>query len=147
MCCEAAGAVQHGMIHVSCEQHAVCAYGCRGWQCLALLDFTPHARSRQTTSCSFLQVARVGLYDRNRALKAVRRKAVQALTQKSPEELTEEEIIIAQRAKEIREAAAAKSIQRTKEELAQEAMGVPRSYARAEALPEGLWEELKMKYR
>lgn len=26
-------------------------------------------------------------------------------------------------------------------------MGVARSYARAEALPEGMWEELKNKYR
>lgn len=116
---------------------------------LSIAGLHAHVRSRQN-QFSFvfvLQVARVGLYDRNRALKAVRRKAVQALTKKSPEELTEEEIIIAQRAKEIREAAAAKSIQRTKEELAQEAMGVPRSYARAEALPEGMWEDLKFKYR
>lgn len=87
------------------------------------------------------------MYDRNRALKAVRRKAVQALEKKDPSELTEEEAIIAARAKEIREAAASKSIQKTKEVLAEEAKGVPRSYARAEALPEGMWEELQEKYR
>lgn len=39
------------------------------------------------------------------------------------------------------------SIQPTKEQLAEEAKGVGRSYARAQALPEGLWEELKDKYR
>lgn len=94
-----------------------------------------------------LQVARVGLYDRNRAMKAIRRKAVNKLKSADDDELTEEEKIIAQRAIEIREAAAAKSIQRSKEELAEEAKGVGRSYARAETLPEGLWEELKEKYR
>jgi hypothetical protein len=94
-----------------------------------------------------MQVARVGLYDRNRAMKAVRRKAVQALKKKPEEELTEEEKVIAARAKEIRDAAAARSIQPSKEQLAEEAKGVGRSYERAQALPEGLWEELKDKYR
>lgn len=89
----------------------------------------------------------MGLYDRNRALKAVRRKAVQTLNTKNPEELTEEERVIALRAQQIRQAAAAKSIQPSKEALAEEARGVPRSYERAQALPEGLWEELKKKYR
>lgn len=151
----------------------------------------------------------MGLYDRNHAMKAVRRKVVQAVQKKPEEELTEEERIIAARAKEIRNAAAALrwvccwacvvqpklrgagegrkdalcggrlvceatsqvhlhspqnpnhlqqanlcplctaalSIQPTKEQLAEEAKGVGRSYARAQALPEGLWEELKDKYR
>lgn len=49
----------------------------------------------------------MGLYDRNRAMKAVRRKVVQAVQKKPEEELTEEERVIAARAKEIRDAAAA----------------------------------------
>jgi putative NADH-flavin reductase len=94
-----------------------------------------------------LQVARVGLYDRNRALKAIRRKVVKKLDITDEDELTEQDKIIAQRAVGIREAAAAKSIQKPKEQLAEEAKGVPRSYKRAQALPEGLWDELVKKYR
>jgi hypothetical protein len=96
---------------------------------------------------SLLQVARVGLYDRNRALKAIRRKVTQKVDLADEEELTEQDKIIAQRAIQIREAAAAKSIQTPKEQLAQEAKGVPRSFDRAKALPEGLWDELINKYR
>jgi hypothetical protein len=93
------------------------------------------------------QIAAVGLYDRNRSMKVVRRKALEKIKKKPEEELTEEEKLIAIRAKEIRDTAAALSIQKTKQELAKEAMGVPRSFAKAEALPEGMWEELKAKYR
>jgi hypothetical protein len=53
---------------------------------------------------------------------------------------------IADRAAQQVAAAAARSIQPSKEELAAAAAGVKRSYARAEGLPEGLWQQLKDKY-
>lgn len=86
------------------------------------------------------KIARIGIYDRNKSLKAVRRKAL-----KSPEALPtakdEEEAarIAANAARQIQEAAA-KSIQPTKEALYAAAAGVKRDFSRAEALPEGEWE-------
>jgi hypothetical protein len=79
------------------------------------------------------QIARVGIYDRNKGLKAVRRKALQ-----NPAVATDEEArrLAENAARQIKEAAS-KSIQPTKESLYQEAAGVKRSYERAEALSEG----------
>jgi hypothetical protein len=79
------------------------------------------------------QIARVGIYDRNKGLKAVRRKAIQNPAAKTDEEAAK---LAANAARQIQEAAA-KSIQPTKESLFQEAAGVKRSFERAEALPEG----------
>jgi hypothetical protein len=82
------------------------------------------------------QIARVGIYDRNKGLKAVRRKALQ-----NPAVATDEEArrLAENAARQIQEAAS-KSIQPTKESLYLEAAGVKRSFERAEALPEGKCE-------
>jgi hypothetical protein len=82
------------------------------------------------------KIARVGIYDRNKSLRAVRRKALQNPAVKEDEEAAR---LAANAARQIQEAAAL-SIQPTREELYQAAAGVKRSFARAEALPEGEWE-------
>lgn len=80
------------------------------------------------------KVARVGLYDRNKSLRTVRRKLMQ-----STEAATDPEVaaLAASAARQVQEAAS-KAIQKSKEELAQEAAGVKRDFSRAEALPEGV---------
>jgi hypothetical protein len=82
------------------------------------------------------KIARVGIYDRNKGLKSVRRKLIRNAAVAEDEEAAK---LAANAARQIQEAAA-KSIQPTKEALYQQAAGVKRSFARAEALPEGGWE-------
>jgi hypothetical protein len=79
------------------------------------------------------KIARVGIYDRYKGLRAVRRKAMQ-----NPAAATDEEAKrLAENAARQIKAAAALSIQPTRESLFLEAAGVKRSFERAEALPEG----------
>eukprot|EP00775_Hariotina_reticulata_P004402 gene4402-4655_t len=95
------------------------------------------------------KIARVGLEDRNRKIRNIRKKILQEAKQASQgrKELDEETARLAQQASEQLKYAAALSIPKTREQLFAEAAGVKRSFARAEALPEGEWERLKTEYK
>eukprot|EP00878_Enallax_costatus_P015287 GHUV01016006.1.p1 GENE.GHUV01016006.1~~GHUV01016006.1.p1 ORF type:complete len:429 (+),score=108.73 GHUV01016006.1:247-1533(+) len=90
------------------------------------------------------KIANLGLYDRNKTVRKLRQKYAQG---KINEQQDPEAQKVAQRAVEQVQEAAALSIQPPKELLYQEAAGVKRSFARAEALPEGEWERLKEQYK
>lgn len=102
------------------------------------------AEERRGARAAARKVATLGLYDRNKTVRKLRQKYVSG---RIDEEADPEAKKVAQRAVEQVQEAAAKSIQKPKEVLYQEAQGVKRSFARAEALPEGEWERLKTQYK
>jgi len=85
------------------------------------------------------KIARVGLEDRNRKIRNIRRKILLDAKQAAQghKEIDEETARLAAQAAQQLEFAAALSIPKSAEELFAEAAGVKRSFARAEALPEG----------